>query len=186
MKKLYKKSTVHPSPPPPIADHLSLLPAAIFTLTIALSPQDKEVLAYLLSSSTTKKTTKSSSSAAADHPPLFNCSCFRCYMSYWVRWDSSPNRQLIHEIIDALEDGLVRNKKEKSKKDRKKKVISSSSNEETRSTESDELTQSPEVSPANMESVVEYRSGGGGDDEEEGPVRKLVSFLGERIWSVWT
>ncbi|KAI3495149.1 hypothetical protein L1887_37348 [Cichorium endivia] len=183
MKKLYRKSTVHPSPPL-ISDHLALLPAAIFTLTVALSPEDKEVLAYLVSStnfSTARKTsTACKSSNTADHPPLFNCSCFRCYMSYWVRWDSSPNRQLIHEIIDAFEDGLVRNKREKSKKDRKKKFNSNSSNEETTTPESTELTQSPEMSPAILnesESVA---------DCEEGSVRKLVNFLGERIWSVWT
>ncbi|KAI3680465.1 hypothetical protein L6452_35236 [Arctium lappa] len=191
MKKLYKKSTVHPSPPPPISDHhLSLLPAAIFTLTISLSAQDKEVLAYLLSSSTKKPTTTTAATTAADHPPLFNCSCFRCYMSYWVRWDSSPNRQLIHEIIDALEDGImVRNKKEKNKKDRKKKLScssSSSGNEDTESTESDELTRSPEVSHGKMESVVECGGGEDEEEEEEGTVRKIVSFLGERIWSVWT
>ncbi|CAH1448222.1 unnamed protein product [Lactuca virosa] len=186
MKKLYRKSTVHPSPPL-ISDHLALLPAAIFTLTVALSQEDKEVLAYLVSStnfSTARKTTTAtckSSSSTADHPPLFNCSCFRCYMSYWVRWDSSPNRQLIHEIIDAFEDGLVRNKREKSKKDRKKKYNSSnSSNEETTTPESTELTQSPELSPVTLN---ESESVG---DCEEGSVRKLVNFLGERIWSVWT
>ncbi|XP_023742804.1 uncharacterized protein LOC111890960 [Lactuca sativa] len=189
MKKLYRKSTVHPSPPL-ISDQLALLPAAIFTLTVALSQEDKEVLAYLVSSTnfptarkstTTSTTCKSSSSSAADHPPLFNCSCFRCYMSYWVRWDSSPNRQLIHEIIDAFEDGLVRHKREKSKKDRKKKYNSSnSSNEETTTPESTELTQSPELSPVTLN---ESESVG---DCEEGSVRKLVNFLGERIWSVWT
>ncbi|KAL4562983.1 hypothetical protein LXL04_027014 [Taraxacum kok-saghyz] len=189
MKKLYRKSTVHPSPPL-ISDHLALLPAAIFTLTMALSPEDKEVLAYLVSSTnfptprktttTTTTTTCKSSATTADHPPLFNCSCFRCYTSYWVRWDSSPNRQLIHEIIDAFEDGLIRNKREKNKKDRKKKYNSSCSNEETSTPESTELPQSSEMSP------VKLNESDSVPDCEEGSVRKLVNFLGERIWSVWT
>ncbi|KAE8714904.1 Carboxylesterase [Hibiscus syriacus] len=56
-----------------------------------------------------------------DHPPLFTCDCFNCYMSYWGKCDSSPNRQLIHEIIDAFEDELARSKKTNSKKERKTK-----------------------------------------------------------------
>ncbi|KAI3823835.1 hypothetical protein L1987_05279 [Smallanthus sonchifolius] len=166
MKKLYKKSTVHPSPSL-ISDHLALLPAAIFTLTLTLSPEDKEVLAYLVSSTTNTTT--------AAHSPLFNCSCFRCYMSYWVRWDSSPNRHLIHQIIDAFEDALVQNKRDKTKKDRKKKVRTTNSNEDATIAESTELSRSPELN--------ESESVGGC---EEGPVRKLVSFIGERIWTVWT
>ncbi|KAI3409554.1 Tr-type G domain-containing protein [Psidium guajava] len=111
MKKLYRRSvTVHPSPPPPpISDHnhlLSLLPAAILALIAALSPQDREVLAYLVSNNSNSNRGKSRSSNC-DHPPCFTCDCFRCFMSYWVRWDSSPNRQLIHEVIDAFEDGLL-------------------------------------------------------------------------------
>ncbi|KAE8714903.1 Carboxylesterase [Hibiscus syriacus] len=44
-------------------------------------------------------------------------------MSYWGKWDSSPNRHLIHEIIGAFEDELARSKKTetKSKKERKTK-----------------------------------------------------------------
>ncbi|KAI3716869.1 hypothetical protein L1987_68076 [Smallanthus sonchifolius] len=160
MKKLYKKSTVHPSPPL-ISDHLALLPAAIFTLTLTLSPEDKEVLAYLVSSTTT-------TAAAAAHSPLFNCSCFRCYMSYWVRWDTSPNRHVIHQIIDAFEDALVQNKRDRiTKKDRKKKVRTTNSNENAIIAESTELTRSPELSQPKLnelESVGEC---------EEGPVRKL-------------
>ncbi|RYR12016.1 hypothetical protein Ahy_B04g069531 [Arachis hypogaea] len=116
MKKLYRKGTVHPSPPI-ISDQLSFLPATILTLTAALTPEDREVLAYLISCSsssnnprrTTTTTTSRSSSASGggDHAPVFSCNCFRCYMSYWVRWDSSPNRQLIHEIIDAFEEWLA-------------------------------------------------------------------------------
>ncbi|PIA38152.1 hypothetical protein AQUCO_02800062v1 [Aquilegia coerulea] len=139
MKKLYKKGKVHPSPPL-ISDHLAFLPATILTLTVALSPQDREVLAYLLLSCSTSPTTNFSTSnnkknshkninknnsngVGREHPPLFYCNCFRCYTSYWVRWDSSPNRQLIHDIIDAFEDELSQKKKKNNKKERKKKGI---------------------------------------------------------------
>ncbi|XP_074303457.1 uncharacterized protein LOC141637934 [Silene latifolia] len=46
-------------------------------------------------------------------------------LAYWARWDSSPNRQLIHEIIDAFEDNLLAQRKKKhvvNKKDKKKNV----------------------------------------------------------------
>ena len=50
MKKLYHKGTVHPSPPL-ISDQFSFLSAAILTLVEALSPEDREVLSYLISHS---------------------------------------------------------------------------------------------------------------------------------------
>ncbi|KAF8391616.1 hypothetical protein HHK36_023922 [Tetracentron sinense] len=130
MKKLYRKGKVHPSPPL-ISDHLAFLPATILTLTVTLSPEDREVLAYLISCSGSsgsfpgdrRNTQKSKSvGGVGDHPPMFRCNCFRCYMSYWVRWDSSPNRQVIHEIIDAFEDGLLQKKNTKNRKERRKGV----------------------------------------------------------------
>ncbi|KAL0669619.1 hypothetical protein Bca4012_032323 [Brassica carinata] len=47
----------------------------------------------------------------------------RFYRIYWIRWDSSPNRKLIHEIIDAFEDSLAMKKR---KKDRRKQWSKSS------------------------------------------------------------
>uniref|UniRef100_M1B162 Uncharacterized protein n=1 Tax=Solanum tuberosum TaxID=4113 RepID=M1B162_SOLTU len=230
MKKLYRKGTVHPSPPL-ISDQLSFLPVAILTLAAALSQEDKEVLAYLISCSSgdfsgSEKSgggTGSKSFSAAvhggvhggtDHLSSFNCYCFSCYMSYWVKWDSSPNRQLIHEILDAYEDGL-QNKKEKSKKERRNKNGSSlkqngSSLKQNGSSNGD-VGSSAELKKSSSElslnkngsgSVSEFGSGqtdpveetsgaaGGYEEEsggvEKGSVRKFVSFLGERIWSVWT
>ncbi|KAI4298763.1 hypothetical protein L6164_032281 [Bauhinia variegata] len=200
MKKLYRKGTVHPSPPI-ISDQLSFLPATILTLTAALSPEDREVLAYLLSCSSNNTTpafinfsgnprrnTTKTGVAKGDHPPLFDCSCFRCYKSYWVRWDSSPNRQLIHEIIDAFEDWLAQNSK--GGKNRKEKR-----NKKNRSGElkPSELTSSGNNELDEAELVGESSSncvdGAGEDDgdvnEEKGSVRRFVSFIGERIWSVW-
>ncbi|KAL5988038.1 hypothetical protein ACLOJK_035801, partial [Asimina triloba] len=136
MKNLYRKGKVHPSPSSAHVGHhqstdpiLSLLlcslPSTILALSAALSKEDRQVLAYLLNNSNNYnymysncKTHSSSSSSSfgnkkkspeekkGEHPPLFDCSCFRCYTSFWVRWDSSPNRHLIHEILEAFEDSL--------------------------------------------------------------------------------
>ncbi|XP_030553012.1 uncharacterized protein LOC115757062 [Rhodamnia argentea] len=207
MKKLYRRSvTVHPSPPPappapPIYDHnhlLSLLPAAILALTAALSPQDREVLAYLVSSYNNNHFNNrgKNRSSNCDHPPCFTCDCFRCYMSYWVRWDSSPNRQLIHEVIDAFEDGLVL----KSKGKNHHRGVKGKNGRDRRNRSGLGAAQpaaepkGPEPSPAKSESAdkkEEANSGGGevgsgGEEElEKGSVRRLVSFIGERIWSAW-
>ncbi|EOY28858.1 hypothetical protein SCA6_020503 [Theobroma cacao] len=207
MKKLYRRGTVHPSPPI-TTDHLSFLPATILTLAAALSPDDREVLAYLISCSnndfgnfsshrknTHKNPTKRSISSSSDHdhPPLFTCDCFRCYMSYWVRWDSSPNRQLIHEIIDAFEDGLAQSKKAKSKKDRKKKGGGADGSGglkrpelSLRKDDSSELKSVEEsTSSSSIGSSGEVCADDGEEGTEKGSVRSFVNFIGERIWNVW-
>ncbi|KAG8385799.1 hypothetical protein BUALT_Bualt03G0082800 [Buddleja alternifolia] len=218
MKKLYRKGTVHPTPSV-VSDHLlSFLPAAILTLTAALSPGDKEVLAYLIYScssasfsnnhrKTTQKTAAGGGSKVGDdHAPCFSCNCFRCYMSYWIKWDSSPNRQLIHEIIDAFEDSLLKeSKKEKNKKERRKGKsvkanITSLGLDEAKKSElslSKEELNSAESNTAAEDGGGAGDIGGGGEEEddnleeeeeeelEKGSVRRFVSFLGERIWSVW-
>ncbi|EXB41542.1 hypothetical protein L484_013616 [Morus notabilis] len=223
MKKLYRKGTVHPSPPI-ISDHLAFLPATILTLTAALSPEDREVLAYLISFSASNSpggTTASSrraaaavapkggakggscsgsSSASGDHPPQFNCDCFRCYTSYWVRWGSSPNRELIHEIIDAFEDELLLSRTKgaakTTKRERRKQRngggnigngVNTGSGELKRS----ELSSGKDEPAGESESVQGHEGGGGGEGDEEevlssekGSVRRFVSFIGERIWGV--
>ena len=207
MKKLYRKGKVHPSPPPPISDHLALLPATILTLTAALSPEDKQVLAYLISCSAaspnrkpTQKTSVSAGGGGADHQPIFNCDCFRCYMSYWARWDTSPNRQLIHEIIDAYEDGLFQEKKKKTKGAKTKRSDSKIKNRAAQEL-NDDSGFGKEGESGELESVEASCGGGGGGEEgscgevgggegemglEKGSVRGLVSFIGERFWGVWS
>ncbi|KAH7856497.1 hypothetical protein Vadar_002087 [Vaccinium darrowii] len=199
MKKLCRrKVTVHPSPPL-ISDHLAFLPATILTLAAALSPEDREVLAYLISCSssgdfsshhrnTQKKMTSSSTSSSGDHQPSFNCDCFRCYTSYWVRWDSSPSRQTIHEIIDAFEDDQLggQRKREKSSTRRERRKRGEKGLGELKRTESVELGESESVEEI---SVCGGENCGGGGDEgvEKGTVRKFVSFVGEKFWStVWS
>ncbi|XP_043690306.1 uncharacterized protein LOC122641050 [Telopea speciosissima] len=207
MKKLYRKGKIHPSPPI-VSDHLAFLPATLLTLTVALSPEEREVLAYLISctgnSSDGRKNGQNqkvfvASGSGGDHPASFNCNCFRCYMSFWVRWDSSPNRQLIHEILDGFEDRLLQQRvNPKNKRERKKRGGHGCNND---------VKHFGESSVARHEMVeleaVEGETGGGGgggegetcgggggcggeEEVEKGSVRRFVSFIGERIWGVWS
>ncbi|KAK7387713.1 hypothetical protein VNO78_22503 [Psophocarpus tetragonolobus] len=180
MKKLYRKGTVHPSPSTPtISEQLSFLPAAILTLTLSLSPQDREVLAYLISCSNASANPPRNPKTLLlhpDHPPLFHCSCFRCYMSYWVRWNSSPNHQLIHQIIDAFEDSFPH---------------TSSSNPMVKRNKRPSKT----LSPSHFPSLSLPQTTTPLPDTQLSPiadhvydkasVRKFVSFIGERIWGAW-
>lgn len=194
MKKLCTKGKIHPSSPPAnISDHLSLLPPTILTLAVALPPQDRQVLAYLIScsgyssnnfSGHHKGRPKRDVSAGGDHPPEFACSCFRCYMSYWVRWDNSPNREIIHEILDAYEEGLLQNKNYNYVKNRKgRRKRNSNSNPSADAERKGELKENKLVEVSFQGDVEEMRG-----EEELGKgssVRKIVSFLGERVWGVW-
>ncbi|KAG6653869.1 hypothetical protein I3843_05G097300 [Carya illinoinensis] len=112
---------------------LKLLPAAILALASVLSLEDREVLAYMITRSlkpTTpspitqeskrknpKKSLNSSNSNKISNnthkPPMFDCDCFDCYTNYWFRWDSSPNRELIHQAIEAFEDHLAHGEQSK-------------------------------------------------------------------------
>ncbi|XP_023520004.1 uncharacterized protein LOC111783314 [Cucurbita pepo subsp. pepo] len=202
MKKLYRRrGTVHPSPPI-ISDHLSFLPTAILTLAAALSPEDREILAYLISSFSNDFTTVNNFSghrgkaahqkpaaarSGSDHPPVFSCNCFRCYTSYWVRWDSSPNRQIIHEIIDAYEETLAESKAGKnSKKERKKRNTGSGSGSVSSPGDGKGSEVAPKVEESRVTEMEAADGGGGGENEaEKGSVRWIVSYIGEKIWGGW-
>ncbi|CAL9039431.1 unnamed protein product, partial [Musa banksii] len=101
MKKLGngKGRRVHPVPPPGAA-----LPAAVMALAAVLTAEDQEVLAYLLSGGGGGRWREQRRRRA--HPPELECGCFGCYKSFWARWDASPNRHVIHRIIDAVEESL--------------------------------------------------------------------------------
>ncbi|KAM5568274.1 hypothetical protein ABKV19_016035 [Rosa sericea] len=122
---------------------LQLLPAAILALATVLSLEDREVLAYMITRSMKTAPSSSSSSSFSNtsaqdskkksmrkssskggstqsqsnnqnhQPPMFDCECFDCYRSYWFKWDSSPNRELIHQAIEAFEDHLAHGEKPK-------------------------------------------------------------------------
>ncbi|KAF3494080.1 hypothetical protein DY000_02054751 [Brassica cretica] len=183
MKKLYRKGTVHPSPQIKSDDHLlSLLPVAIFSLAAVLSPNDREVLAYLLSTASYSSDRNYTSRMNKTKPREKSRDCFNCYTCYWVRWDSSPSRQLIHEIIDAYEDSL-----EKKKHTKKKKNVSGKKDRRKRSGKSSALA-SPSFGTNDSESLSqEFHAGDGSEEaeEEEGSVRRFVSFIAEKVFGVW-
>lgn len=115
---------------------LKLLPAAILTIISVLSGEDREVLAYMITRSMKatnpsslfldEKNRKNSKKQHSNNnnnghkSPLFDCECFECYTSYWVRWDSSSNRELIHQAIEAFEEHLSMGEKSKKGKNKKK------------------------------------------------------------------
>ncbi|KAG0491152.1 hypothetical protein HPP92_008015 [Vanilla planifolia] len=124
MKSLDPKGDgkIHPSPPSPaLADSaatprkeaaaiLRLLPAAIIALTAALGNDDKLVLAYLIKRSMSGLATEELCRCRRTgnfHRPLLDCGCFDCYRSFWSRWNCSPDRELIHQAIEAFEEHLA-------------------------------------------------------------------------------
>ncbi|KAL2932246.1 hypothetical protein RDABS01_037656 [Bienertia sinuspersici] len=232
MKKLYRKGQVHPSPSPSTSPSISsdqfslnFLPATILTLVASLSSEDKQVLAYLLSCSSntpfdydpSKSSSKKHphnlnnsnnkiSNNNQQHPPSFSCYCFTCYTSYWARWDSSPNRQLIHEIIDAFEDNLLSQRKKKQGLSRKEKRKNNSNKRLSLDNNNHKINDGvnvnvddnqqndgvggsarfdPDLGP--VDSVEEDGENPCDETgEKQGSVRKIVNFIGERIWgSVW-
>ncbi|KAM1791084.1 hypothetical protein FF2_034678 [Malus domestica] len=136
--KIKNKGKVYPSPSSSsdgyVLSVLQLFPATILALASVLFLEDRKVLAYLItrfmkntpdtSSSipaaqdpqkkTSKKGPKNFTSTAATHqPPMFDCDHFDYYISYWFKWDSSPNRELIHQAIKAFEDHLANGERPK-------------------------------------------------------------------------
>ncbi|VAH38486.1 unnamed protein product [Triticum turgidum subsp. durum] len=114
MKKLYqgKGRRVHPAPAPgpdAPAVALAMLPATLLALVAALTAEEQEVLAYLLSGEAGGAAAGAGGGRCrrlnGPHQPEMGCGCFGCYKSFWARWDASPNRHLIHRIIDAVEEG---------------------------------------------------------------------------------
>ncbi|KAK1365635.1 Mucin-17 like [Heracleum sosnowskyi] len=119
------KGKVHPSPSAhslspaeDIFSILKLLPATILVLVSVLSLQDREVLAFLItrslksatpSSQITEKKNKEETKLLPEnqHKILaFDCDCFNCYTSYWYKWDSSSNREIITQAIEAFDEDL--------------------------------------------------------------------------------
>lgn len=212
-----------PSPPKPDAQAvLKLLPATILALASLLSLQDREVLAYMVTRSIKTNPFDSSSSSVEDRnkkkhikvhkSPLFDCGCFDCYTSYWFRWDSSPNRELIHQAIEAFEEHLTNGenstrtarakKKERTARRVTEKPAALAEPVEQYATSTTEADASGSFSP-------EKYTGETGDNEDEveaGPMavvrrsteasnhkglaRKVLpdvlGLLNSRLWSLWS
>ncbi|KAJ9676593.1 hypothetical protein PVL29_021887 [Vitis rotundifolia] len=120
--KIKRKGKVYPSSSSSSSSYkdaisvFKLLPATILALASALSVDDREVLAYMITRSMTtanpssiieRQKKKCKTPHNVQKLPLFECGCFDCYTSFWFRWDSSPDRELIHHAIEAFEDQLT-------------------------------------------------------------------------------
>lgn len=173
---MYKKGKVHPSPPLAV-DHLSLLPATILALAAALSAEDKHILAYLISCCGGGDThrRKAQKKNSGEHDPVFECSCFNCYLSYWARWDVSPNRQVIDEIIEAYEEWLLKRKKKSSRKKKGK------TNTERNFEEMTEVKIDIELVESNSSFVIQDVD----LELEKSMASKIGNFVRQRIWGFW-
>ncbi|XP_004507650.1 uncharacterized protein [Cicer arietinum] len=187
MSKLYRRGMVHPSPPLILYLLSFLLPATVLTLTVPLSPEDKEAVAYLIlypsySSSSSHQNTRRKSKGLyhVNHLPLFHCNCFNCYTSYWARWNSSPNVQIIDKIIEAFdEDSFSPTWNDKINKSsewtRSEFAIDSVSSESESVGESSCITISNSVDVSEESDEIE--------NEEKSTVRRFMSFIRRRIWN---
>lgn len=129
------KGKIHPSPAPATSTDagedqrveplsvFALLPVAILALTAALSDEDKEVLAYLLTQSIEGSPDGKWNHRGAgkgQHRPTYGCGCFDCYTTYWSRWDRSPQHELIHQVIETFEEHLASSEKKGDTSSKKK------------------------------------------------------------------
>lgn len=73
----------------------------------SLSQDSKKKSSKKLSNACSSSSSSSASITTNHKSPVFDCDCFDCYTSYWFRWDSSPNRELIHQVIEAFEEHLT-------------------------------------------------------------------------------
>ncbi|XP_011658397.1 uncharacterized protein LOC105435986 [Cucumis sativus] len=91
-----------------------------------------------------------SHSACVHAPP--SLTCFDCYMSYWDRWNSSPNGELIHQAIEAFEEQLAKGEKSsKNVKGKRKDKISRRSLDKSLNIVSPPLLPVPETHPLQID-----------------------------------
>ncbi|XP_042416548.1 uncharacterized protein LOC122005542 [Zingiber officinale] len=208
MKKLGNgKGKVHPAPAP--QGHLAALPAAVMALAATLTAGEQEVLAYLLSGGGRWREQR----RRRAHPPELGCDCFGCYKSFWARWDASPNRHVIHRIIDAVEESLESRERGRGRrrKQRERKgcdLAAAAAGEEIFGSEAKRFLEvdgghlcsdnivgefgdegrvdDSEEEEAEAEDEVEQENNENGSHESKSSVRRFMSFLGESVWGVWS
>ncbi|KAK1381628.1 ATP-dependent tryptophan/phenylalanine/tyrosine adenylase [Heracleum sosnowskyi] len=211
--KVRNKGKVHPSPsssPQPPSDDifsvLKILPAAILLVVSVLSPQEREVLAFMVtrslkSSDPSFPTNKKTHSHDSQHKTAaFDCDCFNCYTSYWCKWDSSSNRELIHQAIEAFEEHLNNDEQFKKTNGRSKKKekmgrrkIAGKSPEITPVEEIEEIEREfVKVVEEDAEGMLPENEVAAPESmpEQKGLVRKvlpdIMGLLNCRIWSLWS
>ncbi|XP_074564233.1 uncharacterized protein LOC141820781 [Curcuma longa] len=198
---------VHPAPPP---DFLEALPASLLALLAALTAEEQDVLAYLLSGGGERRIREWPPRWRA-HPPELGCRCFGCYTSFWARWDASPNRQVIHHIIDAVEEGLASKERERGRQRRRSggghggrkgaAFEPSATPEEGKAdlhqlfpaldggiAQYDDTSNSDEDGTAEAAAAAEEEMSDGDNSAINGisksSVQRFMSFVGERVWGV--
>ncbi|CAM8953524.1 unnamed protein product [Rhodiola kirilowii] len=138
--------------------------------------------------------------------PAFDCECFDCYTSFWFRWDSSPNRELIHKAIEAFEEHLasreVQTRRSSNRRAKKKdklpfqnlekdiQVPNPALESEASSPEIQDIdvnsTPAEEVAAAAEEVTAVVRTATGG---HKGFARKVLpdvlGVFNSRLWNLW-
>ncbi|XP_042409585.1 uncharacterized protein LOC121998652 [Zingiber officinale] len=165
---------VHPAPQ---LDRLAALPSAVLALAVALSAEEQEVLGYLLSSGGEWPRQR-------EHLPELGCRCFGCYKSFWARWDASPNRKLIHRIIDAVEEGIEWQEQERGRVRRNRRRRTKGANLEATST-AEEDKSAPEATHFPDNDDGDDRASNSTINGSKSSARGLMSFIGENFWRVW-
>ncbi|PIA33816.1 hypothetical protein AQUCO_04000113v1 [Aquilegia coerulea] len=162
-----------------VASVLKLLPATILVLIAVLSLEDREVLAYMITR--LMKTTnpisliedgKKKCTSFNNNPKknlenkkkslFFQCGCFDCYTNYWFKWDSSPNRELIHQAIEAYEEHLSKNEKHFNNRGRNKKKKNKNKNKNK--TDKMGLSEKPQLNDKNDDDDDGFELCGGSDE----------------------
>lgn len=221
--KVKKKGRVYPSLSSSLASYkdpnsvFKLLPVAILALTSALPTPDQQVLAYMITRSiisTSNPSVPKSKYCKKGKVPVFQCGCFDCYTRFWKKWDSSPNRDLIHQAIEAFEDHLMQNEvpKKRCKAARKKDkvkttlAICESNNVVSDNVGLQSVVESDEGLEMELELELEEAEKRGGCEQEgegnvavemempvavshKGLARKVlpdvVGLFNSRLWSLW-
>ncbi|KAH7672251.1 hypothetical protein IHE45_09G043300 [Dioscorea alata] len=193
MKRAHKSKPgggrVHPSPTYP---SMAALPTAILALVAVLSPEEQEVLAYLISGDKGKRR-----APPRQHEPELSCDCFGCYKSFWARWDASPNRHLIHRILDAFEEKLEDEGKKgfqvrKGRRSRRRSGKGVPVSDDLEAVEKE--IKGFDSLDGHVDGADDDHRRRGGDDsagsgnagENKSSVVRLVTFIGEKVWAVWS
>ncbi|KAJ3688807.1 hypothetical protein LUZ61_017971 [Rhynchospora tenuis] len=174
-----KPRRIHPTP----AQVSPVLPVAVAALAVALSPEEKDVLLYLLSAASGQP---SNLRRSPEHSPDLSCGCFSCYKVFWERWDSSPNRQVIHEIIEKVEasdEGKSRRKSRRTKgKDRKRSVEANEEmKEESLAGDADHDHDNCNVSHDDHDDGCSAHDGCSEGANKSSVVGRFVRFIGEKL-----
>ncbi|CAL9079292.1 unnamed protein product [Musa textilis] len=205
-----KGRRVHPTPLTGAAatrDLLAALPSTVLALAATLTAAEQEVLAYLLSGGGGGGRWREQRRRRA-HPPELGCGCFGCYKSFWARWDASPNRHVIHRIIDIVEESSEARELDRGSGSSRRRRSGRGGRKDA--------GLAAEVAAAGVEESLgvvgmgfSQLDGGrladddgedGDDDGEEinggsnsnnnasggcNSVRRFMSFIGERVWGAW-